>query len=190
MEKTHITHVNDGFVFLGHRIIRKRGPKGNMRVVSGIPLDKAKAFSHSLSQSLSTDHSCSKVDKVEHISGKLKGWAQFYRHTDFTAKVYSKIDRIVFWKLAKWLARKYRCSIKSLMMKWIKRPTPSQATTWVVYGKSNRGIVCGASLFRLVSSSKMRFMWRLPEINPYLRLETRNTVTSRYKDVAMAVSHH
>jgi len=36
----------------------------------------------------------------------------------------------------------------------------------------------------------MRFMWRLPETNPYLRLETRNTVTSRYKDVAMAVSHH
>lgn len=25
MDKTHITHVNDGFVFLGHRIIRKRG---------------------------------------------------------------------------------------------------------------------------------------------------------------------
>ena len=24
MDKTHITHVNDGFVFLGHRIIRKR----------------------------------------------------------------------------------------------------------------------------------------------------------------------
>jgi RNA-directed DNA polymerase len=190
MEKTHITHVNDGFVFLGHRIIRKRGPKGNMRVVTGIPLDKAKAFSHSLSQALSSDHSCSKVDKIEHLSRKLKGWAQFYRHTNFTAKVYSKIDRIVFWKLAKWLARKYRCSIKSLMMKWIKRPTPGQATTWVVYGKSNNGHVCGASLFRLVSSPKMRFMWRLPETNPYLRLESRKTITSRYQDVAMAVSRH
>lgn len=28
MEKTHVTHVNDGFVFFGHRIIRKRGPRG------------------------------------------------------------------------------------------------------------------------------------------------------------------
>lgn len=28
MEKTHITHVNDGFIFLGHRIIRKRGSIG------------------------------------------------------------------------------------------------------------------------------------------------------------------
>jgi group II intron reverse transcriptase/maturase len=188
MDKTHITHVNDGFIFLGHRIIRKRGPKGNMRVVSGIPHDKAKAFSHSLSQLLSGDHSCSKVDKVEQLSRKLKGWSQFYRHTDFTAIVYSKIDRIVYWKLAKWMARKYRCSIKSLIMKWIRRVPPNQAKTWVVYGKSNNGNVCGASLFRLVSSPKQVFRWRLPESNPYLRREIRNTVTSRYSDVAMATS--
>ncbi len=48
MEKTQITHVNDGFIFLGHSVIRKRGPKGTMRVVTGIPYGKAKAFAHSL----------------------------------------------------------------------------------------------------------------------------------------------
>jgi len=40
MEKAHITHVNDGFVFLGHRIIRKRGPqghRGHLRPVTTIP---------------------------------------------------------------------------------------------------------------------------------------------------------
>lgn len=190
MEKTYITHVNDGFVFLGHRIIRKRGPKGNMRVVSGIPKEKAKAFAHSLSKELSGDYSTSKIDKVEKLNQKLKGWAQFYRHTDFTAIVYSKIDRIVFWKLAHWLASKYRCSVKSLMMKWCKRPEASKAKTWVLFGKTDRGYLNGAILFRLISSPKMRFRWRLPEINPYLRIESRNTVTSRYNDVAMAVGHH
>ena len=44
MEKTHITHVNDGFVFLGHRIIRKRGPRGRMRPVSTIPWAKYRGF--------------------------------------------------------------------------------------------------------------------------------------------------
>jgi len=65
-----------------------------------------------------------------------------------------------------------------------------QAKTWVVYGKSNKGNVCGTLLFRLVSSPKMRFLWRGPDINPYLRQEERNTVTSRYSDVVMAVSRH
>jgi RNA-directed DNA polymerase len=189
MEKTHITHVNDGFVFLGHRIIRKRGPKGNMRVVSGIPKAKAKAFSHSLSILLSGDYSRRMIDKVEKLNLKLKGWAQFYRHTDYTAIVYSKIDRTVFWKLAHWLARKYRCSIKSLLMKWCKRPEPGKAKTWVLFGKTDQGYLFGASLFRLVSSPKMSFRWRLPESNPYLREEIRNTVTSRYTDVAMALGH-
>ncbi len=40
MAKTHIIHVNDGFVFLGHRIIRKRGPRGSMRPVTTIPWAK------------------------------------------------------------------------------------------------------------------------------------------------------
>ncbi len=190
MDKTHVTHVTDGFVFLGHRIIRKRGPKGNMRVVTGIPKEKAKGFAHSLSQALSGDYSRSKIDKVEKLNQKLKGWAQFYRHTDYTAKVYSKIDRIVFWKLAYWMASKYRCRIKSLLMKWCKQPAPNKAKTWVLFGKTDRGNLCGVSLFRLVSSSKLSFRWRLPESNPYIREEIRKTVTSRYVDVAMAVGRN
>ena len=48
MDKTKITHVNDGFVFLGHRIIRKRSRYGDMRVVTTIPRDKARNFAASL----------------------------------------------------------------------------------------------------------------------------------------------
>ncbi|MFK7862538.1 MAG: reverse transcriptase/maturase family protein, partial [Granulosicoccus sp.] len=42
MQKTHLTHVNDGFVFLGHRIIRRRSCSGTMNVVTTIPWDKAR----------------------------------------------------------------------------------------------------------------------------------------------------
>jgi group II intron reverse transcriptase/maturase len=190
MEKSHITHVNDGFIFLGHRIIRKRGPKGTMRVVSGIPKGKAKAFVHALSKELTGDYSGSKIDKVEKLNQKLTGWAQFYRYTDFTAKVYSKIDHIVFWKLASWLARKYRCRIRSLLMKWYTQPEPNTAKTWVLFGRTDQGHLYGASLVRLVGSPKLPFRWRLPESNPYLRTEIRKTVTSRYAEVAMAVGHN
>ena len=53
MDKTHITHVNDGFTFLGHRIIRKRGPRGTMRPVTTIPRDKFRNFAHKLVNELS-----------------------------------------------------------------------------------------------------------------------------------------
>ena len=46
----------------------------------------------------------------------------------------------------------------------------------------------GKGLRRLVSSPKAQFRWRNPERNPYIaRDEPRTTVTSRYRDVAMAL---
>ena len=189
MEKTHITHVNDGFFFLGHRIIRKRNRKGDMRVSTSIPKEKAQSFIAKLTKELSGNYSMSKIDMVDRINRKLKGWARFYQFTDNTAMVYKKVDRGVFWKLGHWLARKYRYRMKPLMQKWCKYPARGKAKTWVLFGKTDNGCLCGASLFRLVSSPRKLFRFRVPECNPYLRNDDRKTVTSRYADVAMAVSH-
>jgi RNA-directed DNA polymerase len=83
MEKTHITHVDDGFVFLGHRIIRKRGSNGRMSVVTTIPREKAKAFVRKLTETLSGNHSVSAVDMIASLNRQLAGWAAFYKFTDF-----------------------------------------------------------------------------------------------------------
>ena len=188
MEKTHITHVNDGFVFLGHRIIRKRGKTGRMSVVTTIPKEKAKAFAHKLSQALSGNHDINKIDMVDRLNRQLAGWAAFYKFTDFTAMVFRRIDRVVFWKLAHWLARKYRSRIKPLMRKWCRAPAEGKAKTWVLFGITEQGNHVGKDLRRLVGSPKAQFRWRNPVINPYIkRDEGRSTVTSRYHDVVMAM---
>ena len=188
MEKTHITHVNDGFVFLGHRIIRKRGKTGRMSVVTTIPKEKAKAFTHKLTKALSSNHDLSKVDMVDRLNRQLAGWAAFYKFADFTAKMFQRIDRVVFWKLAHWLARKYRSRIKPLLRKWCRPPEKGKAKSWVFYGVSEQGNRIRVDLHRLVGSPKMQFRWRNPEGNPYIkRDEYRNTITSRYRDVAMAM---
>ena len=76
------------------------------------------------------------------------------------------------------------------MKEWFRRPNIGKAKTWVLYGRNGNGILGGVVLTRLVTSRKSQFRWRNPETNPYiLRDEDRNTVTSRYRDVAMAMSH-
>lgn len=102
----HGAHVDDGFVFLGHRIIRKRGSNGPMSVVTTIPKEKAKAFVRKLTETLSGNHDVGKVDMVDRLNRQLAGWAAFYKFTDFTARTFRRIDHVVFWKLAHWLARK------------------------------------------------------------------------------------
>lgn len=190
MGKTHVTHVNDGFTFLGHRIIRKRGPRGTMRPVTTIPKDKFKHFAAKIVKELSSNYSENKIDLVERLNRKLAGWANFYQFTDYTATWFGKLDHMVFWRLGHWLARKYRTTIKSLMRQWFRRPDPSKAKTWLLFGRSGKGNLCGVALRRLVTSPKRQFRWRNPEANPYIqRDEPRNTVTSRYAEVAMAMGH-
>ncbi|KZL26320.1 Group II intron-encoded protein LtrA [Pseudovibrio sp. WM33] len=189
MDKTHITHVNDGFTFLGHRIIRKRSRWGTMRVSTTIPKEKAKAFTHKLVKALSGNHDISAVDMIDRLNRQLAGWAAFYKFAGFTAYVFQKIDHVIFWKFAHWLARKYRSRIKPLMRKWFKVPEIDKAKTWLIYGVREQGNRIGKALRRLISSPKAQFRWRNPECNPYLfREETRSTITSRYHDVAMAMS--
>lgn len=168
LDKTRITHVNDGFTFLGHRIIRKRGPKGTMRPVTTIPKDKFRNFAARLVKELSGNYSANKIDMVENLNRRLEGWAAFYQFTDYTAMIYRKLDRIVFWKLARWLGRKYRTSLKQLIRQWVRAAAPGQAKTWFLFGRGGAGRHCGIALARLVSSRKRQFRWRNPEINPYV----------------------
>lgn len=96
MNNTRITHLNAGFIFLGHRIIRKRSRYGDIRMVSMIPKEKARNLAASLTTLLSGSYSEGKIDMVEILNRKLKGWAAFYQFVYFKAKVLCYIDRVVF----------------------------------------------------------------------------------------------
>ncbi|WP_081503137.1 group II intron maturase-specific domain-containing protein [Sulfobacillus thermosulfidooxidans] len=191
MEKTHITHVNEGFVFLGHRIIRKRGPTGRRRPVTTIPWEKYRGFAAKIVQQLSTDYSQNPLDMVEHLNQQIRGWANFYQYTDYTATMFGRLDRVIFWKLGHWLARKYREGFPGLMQRYVQAPKPGQAKTWVLRGRNSEGHYVTIALQRLVTTTKGRFLWHTPMGNPYLRAPATPTVPShesRYADVAFALS--
>jgi RNA-directed DNA polymerase len=162
MDKTHITHVNDGFVFLGHRIIRKRGPHGRMRPVATIPWEKYLGFAERFVKQLSGNYGMNKMDLMESLNRQLAGWAAFYQYTDYTATLFGKLDRTVFWKFGYWLARKYRCGFTSLMLRCVRAPEPGRAKTWVLEGQNSRGWYGAVALRRLVTSRKGQFRWRSP----------------------------
>lgn len=190
MDKTHITHVNDGFVFLGHRLIRKRGPQGRMRVVTTIPWEKYRAFAVKLAHQLSGNYSQNPLDLLEQLNQQLQGWAAFYQYTDYTATIYSRLDRLVFWKMGHWLARKYHRRFPRLLRDYVRAPRAGQAKTWVLTGRHDRGYHGTVALRRLVTSRKGRFLWHTPPTNPYLGDVTSGAPVpyeSRYADVAFAL---
>lgn len=188
MEKTKITHANDGFVFLGHRLIRKRNKKGVMRITSTIPRKKSKDFAHNIAKTLSSGYGDNKIGVVKSLNKRLMGWKNFYQFIDQKAKVFNHIDSVAFWKLAYWLGRKYKRRMKPIMRLYFKRPTKEMAKTLVLAGRNERGIWETVHLKRLLGNGSKRFCWKIPKENPYMRREKRNTITSRYQDVAMALT--
>lgn len=64
LDMTRITHVNDVFIFRGHRIIRKCCCYGYMQVVLTIPKDNVRDFAASLTTSLSGNYRESKINMV------------------------------------------------------------------------------------------------------------------------------
>lgn len=190
MDKTHITHVNDGFVFLGHRIIRKRGPLGRMRPVTTIPWEKYRRFTEKIVKQLSGNYGQNKMDLVKTLNQQIAGWAAFYQYTDYTATIFSKLDRTVFWKFGYWLARKYRRGFRSLMRDYVRSSVSGQAKTWVLQGKNTLGWYGKLALQRFITSRKGRFTWRTPAENPYILQEEKyRSIESRYADIAFALSN-
>jgi group II intron reverse transcriptase/maturase len=186
-EKTIITHVDDGFDFLGHRIIRKRNGKGKRSVVTMIPWKKYRAFTENIVKLFKTKDT-DPYDLIGSINRKLTGWSNFYRYTDHTATIYNRIDRVIFWKFAHWLASKYHAHITDMMRKHCVRPDSESARTWRWKDPRRKTIF----LARLTGSQKAQHARPTLKVNPYTLSpkelkETKLLVTS-FKEIASVVN--
>jgi RNA-directed DNA polymerase len=184
MDKTQVTHVNDGFVFLGHRIIRKRGDRGQMRVVTGIPFKSSRRFADELTSMLSGNHHLKAVEMIKAINRKIRGWTQFYRHTTYTGVVYQRVDTAIFWKLAHWLSRRHKGSIRKSMRKWYMRSTlRGGVRTWVVH-QQIKGKTVSAVLQKCAHGPKQYRVAPPSESNPYLASRTTGMTRGSYAEIA------
>lgn len=167
VEKTRITHVNDGFVFLGHRIVRKQSSRGHRRPVTGIPRESVRRLTHRLTELLSSNYGMDSHAMVMKLNQIISGWATFYSHTTYTSRIYGKLDSIVFWKFGHWLARKHRTRVNKLMRKWYGYSRVYGRRTWIFHKTVNG---------HRFSTTLIKFAWRRqyhsisppPTANPFL----------------------
>src|SRR5207248_11298403 len=111
-EKTTITHIIDGFDFLGYHIFRCNKPtKGNIIGVFMQPTEKGlKRMKQKIREM--TDKKTRNDDylhKLEAINSLVRGWASYYRAVN-PSRTFDKLDRYVWIRLRRWLQKKYRIS--------------------------------------------------------------------------------
>jgi RNA-directed DNA polymerase len=124
LEKTKVTHINDGFQFLGIWIQRSIGSRGVYVPRTAIPDEAKKKFLSKLKRTLSPrTHQNSVNSKILALNQLIMGWGQYYQYVSSPKHVFNRLDAKVFWLMGHWLGRKYKCSIPKVMKQYYKRST-------------------------------------------------------------------
>ena len=115
-EKTVITHVNDGFDFLGFHIQRKK-TEGKWAVHLR-PTAKAKERVQQKLKAL-TSRNWTWMDehtRLTTLNAIVRGWAEYYRYTSLVQDV-EDITRFTWFRYLNWLLAKHKGSHKGQLMK-------------------------------------------------------------------------
>ena len=100
-EKTLITHISEGFDFLGFNI---RKYKGTLLIK---PSKKSqKKLTEKLHEVISNNNSVSQYRLIEQINPVLTGWGNYFRHV-VAKEVFSNMDHILLNQLKRWAFRRH-----------------------------------------------------------------------------------
>ncbi|HEX6510008.1 MAG TPA: reverse transcriptase domain-containing protein [Chloroflexota bacterium] len=121
-EKTKITHVNDGFRFLGFNIRREMTGSGVKLPKLLIPQDAVRKFRAKV-LAICARSTCanSVLAKLTALNRYLRGWGNYYRYAYNASRLFAQLDHIVFWQMAHWLGAKFKCPMSQVMRNFHRR---------------------------------------------------------------------
>jgi hypothetical protein len=131
-EKTKVTHVTDGFEFLGFQFVGGMGTKGRLTGKVRIPesaLKKAVSKAHII---LSGSTEMSVNTKIRALNAVIRGWCQYYQYTSSPHFMFRQLEYKVFWLMAHWLGKKYKLQMPEVMRRFRKGNTFGTATATLV----------------------------------------------------------
>jgi RNA-directed DNA polymerase len=160
-EKTTITHIEDGFDFLGQNV-RKYGAKLLIK-----PSAKSVAtFLAEVREVIEGNKQAAAGHLVWLLNPKIRGWANYHRHV-VSKRTFSDVDSALFWMLWRWAKRRH----PNKGRRWVKEKyfTTEGGDHWVFFGED-----CGSDgkprTIRLAKAAKTRIKRHIKiraAANPY-----------------------
>ncbi|MFL6186319.1 MAG: group II intron maturase-specific domain-containing protein, partial [Actinomycetes bacterium] len=105
--KTRITHIDEGFDFLGFRIQRRRRAGTNKRQVYTYPSKKALAAIVGKVRTL-THRTANRSLAVllYRLNPVLRGWCTYFRH-GVSSRTFGYVDHFALWRIVGWLRKRH-----------------------------------------------------------------------------------
>ena len=161
-EKTLITHIKDGFDFLGFNI-RKYG---NGKLLIKPSKKSQKKFAEATHEVIYHMRAAKQTDVIGKLNPKIMGWANYFRYVS-SKVVFSKLDHIIFLQLKRWATRRHH----NKSLKWIadKYWHHDGKRGWIfgVKGKDKKGQETVFRLNQLTQTQILRHTKIKSEANPF-----------------------
>jgi RNA-directed DNA polymerase len=100
-EKTVITHINDGFDFLGQNIRKYKG-----KVLVKPSKDNVKRFLENIRKTIKEHPMIKQEDLIRLLNPKIRGWANYHRHIA-AKETFSYVDYHIYNALQSWCKRRH-----------------------------------------------------------------------------------
>lgn len=109
-EKTLITRPEDGFDFLGYRVVRTKSLRnGNMVGNLLIPKDKLKALRREIKQRTSRATLVLPLkDLIWSLNPLITGWRNYYQYATWACRDFHSLDNWLWHRIDRWLRKKHR----------------------------------------------------------------------------------
>src|SRR3954469_18520356 len=118
LEKTKVTHLNDGFDFLGFRLRRSMGAEG-MGVKTTIADSAMRRHLDYLRAATALDRTDDAIAaKILALNRAIAGWCRYFQYTSRASAQFHQMEHRTFWMVAHWLARKYKLSMPQTLCRF------------------------------------------------------------------------
>jgi RNA-directed DNA polymerase len=110
-EKTTISHIEDGFTFLGQHIRKYRG-----KVIMTPAKKNVKALLTKVRQTLKQSATVNAATLIQSLNPSIRGWANYHRHIS-AKQTFSRVDAAIQCALWRWAKRRH----KAKSARWIRK---------------------------------------------------------------------
>jgi RNA-directed DNA polymerase len=132
-EKTRITHIEDGFDFLGQNV--RKYKVGKQRKLLIKPAQKnIHAHLEKIREIIRQNQTLSAGRLILMLNPIIRGWAQYHQHV-VSADTFSSVDDAIYRRLRQWMKRRH----PNKPNKWIKKKyfKTVEGKNWVFYGEKD-----------------------------------------------------
>jgi RNA-directed DNA polymerase len=132
-EKTHITHITEGFDFLGFTMKRHVDEQRGYNELRFYPSEKSVMKLKDKIKSMTKRGTtlASVRDKITAMNLLLRGWANYYRHSA-ASSTFGYIGSYAFMRMELWLRKKTRLRVRAVYRKYYRR---NKWLTWAADGE-------------------------------------------------------